>query len=53
MVTHLRVLSENYPMHTNMTGFKWFSKIFVLVLWTKVVAALEGLRSPPLAEVVF
>ena len=22
MVTHLRVLSENYPMHTNMTGFK-------------------------------
>ena len=28
MGTHLRVLSESYPMNTNMTGFKWFSKIF-------------------------
>ena len=26
--THLRVLSESYPMDTNMTGFRWFSKIF-------------------------
>ena len=24
--THLRVLGESYPMNTNMTGFKWFSK---------------------------
>ena len=24
--THLRVLSEIYPMNTNMTGFRWFSK---------------------------
>ena len=23
--THLRVLSESYPMDTNMTGFSWFS----------------------------
>ena len=23
---HLRVLSESYLMHTNMTGFRWFSK---------------------------
>ena len=29
MGTHLRVLSESYPMNTNMTGFRWFSKIFV------------------------
>ena len=26
MGTHLRVLSENYPMNTNMTGFGWFSQ---------------------------
>ena len=37
------VLSESFPMSTNMTGFKWFSKIFVL--WTKVALALWGLRS--------
>ena len=29
MGTHLRVLSKSYPMNTNMTGFRWFSKIFV------------------------
>ena len=28
MGTHLRVLSESYPMDTNMTGFKGFSKNF-------------------------
>ena len=26
MGTHMRVLSERYPMNTNMTGFRWFSK---------------------------
>ena len=32
-------------MNTNMIGFRWFSKnICVLVLWTKVASALEGLR---------
>ena len=25
--THLGVLIENYPINTNMTGFRWFSKI--------------------------
>ena len=31
-------------MNTNMTGFKWFSKKYcVLVLWIKVASALEGL----------
>ena len=25
MGTHMRVLSERYPMNTNMTGFRWFS----------------------------
>ena len=28
MGTHLSVLCEGYLMNTNMTGFKWFSKIF-------------------------
>ena len=27
MGTHLRVLSESYPINTNTTGFRWFSKI--------------------------
>ena len=32
-------------MNSNMTGFRWFSKIFVfLVLWAKVASALEGLK---------
>ena len=31
-------------MNTNMTGFRWFSKnLCVLVLWAKVISALEGL----------
>ena len=28
MGTHLKELSEIFPMNTNMTGFGWFSKIF-------------------------
>ena len=28
MGTHLRVLSESYPMNTNMTWLRWVSKIF-------------------------
>ena len=44
MGTHLRVLSESSPMNTNITGFRWFSKIFAsLSFWTKVASALEGL----------
>ena len=30
-------------MSTNMTGIRWFSKIFVF--WTKVASVLEGLSS--------
>ena len=30
----MRELGESYPMNTNMTGFRWFSKIFAgLVFW--------------------
>ena len=44
MSTHLRVLSESYPMNTNMARFIWFSKnLCILVLWTKVALALEGI----------
>ena len=45
MGTHLRVLSESYPMNTNMTGFRWILRILcIFVLWKKVALALEGLR---------
>ena len=27
--TDLRVLSESYPMNTNITGFRWFSESVV------------------------
>ena len=43
MGTHLKVLRMSHPMNTNMTGFGCFSMICVLVLWTKVASALEGL----------
>ena len=44
MGIHLRELSESFPMNTNMTGFRRFSKVFaLLVIWTKVASALEGL----------
>ena len=29
MGPHLRVPRENFPMNTNMTGFRWFSKILM------------------------
>ena len=45
MGTHLRVLSESYPMNTNMAGFRYvFRNLCVLVLWTKVASALEGIN---------
>ena len=41
MGAHLRILTESYPMNTNMIGFRWFYKyLCVLVLWTKVASAL-------------
>ena len=44
MGTHQKVLGESYPMNTNMTGFRRFSKIFCFfVLSSKVASALEGL----------
>ena len=45
MGTHLRVFSESYPMDTNMTGFRWFSKILrSCALDDSIVSALEGLN---------
>ena len=42
MGTHPIVLSESYPMNTNIPGFKRFSKnLFGLELWTKVASVLE------------
>ena len=46
MDTHLRVLSESYPMNTNMIGFGWFLKIFAsLCFWAKVASACSGQKS--------
>ena len=45
MGTNLRVLSESYPMNTNMTGVEKFSKIFAPLCFGRKVA-LEGLRVP-------
>ena len=45
MGTHLRVvLSESYPMNTNMIGFRDFQKTSVLMLRTKVASACVGLN---------
>ena len=43
MGTHLRVISESYPMDTNMTGLDGFQIKCYHVLQTKVASALEGL----------
>ena len=47
MGTHLRELSESYPMDTNVIGSRYIVfKIFgILVLWTKVASALEGWKT--------
>ena len=47
MGTHLRVLSESFPMEPNNTGFRWvfFKNRCILVLWVKVDSELEGLRN--------
>ena len=45
MGTHMKVLSKSNPMNTNMTGLDAiFENLCVLVLWTKVTVALEGLN---------
>ena len=31
-------------MNTNMTGFRWILILSILVYWTKVASALEGLK---------
>ena len=31
---------DTHPMNTNMTGFRWFKYLCVLVLWTKLVLYL-------------
>ena len=35
MGAQLRVLSEGYPMNTNMAGFRWFSKIFASLCYVR------------------
>ena len=40
---HLDVLGKSYPINTNMTGFRCFSKIFGCALKELLAIALEGL----------
>ena len=39
--------SESYPMRTNMTGLKSFSKNLTpcVLIWVKVASALEGVKN--------
>ena len=43
MGTHLRVLSQSYPMNTNTTGLRWLSKIFDSLFFGWALA-LDGLN---------
>ena len=43
MGTHLRVLSQSYPMNTNMTGLNGFEKTLLSSALDKVASVLEGL----------
>ena len=36
MSSHLKELSESYPISTNMAGFRWFSKTFASLCFGKV-----------------
>ena len=33
-------------MNTNKTGFRWFSNLCIIMLWTKVPSALEAQVNP-------
>ena len=53
MGTHLRVLGKSNSMNTHMTGFRWFSKIFVPCALAKIASALEGLTTTAAAVEVY
>ena len=42
MGTHMRVLSESYPMNTNMTEFGWVSKIFAFLCFGQKLSLSIG-----------
>ena len=42
MGTYVEVLSESFPMNTNMTEFRWFSNIFASLCF-RVPSALKGI----------
>ena len=43
-----RVLSESFPMNTNMTGFRWFSKNFASLLNERSLSIERVKRFNPL-----
>ena len=44
--SHLKALSESYLMSTNMTGFRWFSKILRSCTWDKSSLSIVRVKSP-------
>ena len=45
MGTHLIVLSESYLMVTNMTGFRWFSKIFASLFFEESTISIGMVKT--------
>ena len=57
MGAHLRVLSQGYPMNTNMTGSGWFSKIFASLCFGRssigrVNKAIQGEQNIKLSKII-
>ena len=49
----MRELSESYLMNINLTGFRCFKDLCILVLWTEAALASEGLTSPVYHLLIF
>ena len=50
MGTYLRKLSNTYPMNTNMTGFRWFSKNFAALSFGRNSLIIERVNVGHMAE---
>ena len=52
MGTHMRILGESFPMSTNMTEFRWFSKIFATLCF-ECIGRVKGENHIFLYRLVF
>ena len=53
MGTHLRALSESYPMNTNMTGFRCFSILIAFLSHGRKKPQHEKDKSIDLFQIIF